>query len=31
VALSLYEDAATLVNTVTYPELADLDPTGRKS
>jgi len=31
VVLSLYEDAATLVNATTYPELADVDPTGRKS
>jgi len=31
VALPLYGDAAILVNTATYPELADVDLTGRKS
>jgi len=30
VALSLYGDAAILVNTATYPELADVGLTGRK-
>jgi len=30
VALSLYRDAAILVNAATYPELADVDPTGKK-
>jgi len=30
-ALSLHEDASTLINTATYAELADVDLTGRKS
>jgi len=30
VALPLYGDAVTLVNTATYPEQADVDLTGKK-
>jgi len=31
VALPLYGDTATPVKAVAYPEIADVDPTGRKS
>jgi len=31
VALSLYGDAATLVNATTYPEAADVELTSKKS